>query len=117
MAERQTLDFDKATAALMNGKKPDRATEVVQMTPGQARKWKYDKRRKRAIYDMPEELMEAVTHLADEWDCSRSDAAAWLIVQGIQTVSEGATPEREPSAKGNVRNRWALVLPELPSLR
>ena len=121
MAEtkRQSLPWD-ATAALMDTKKPDKgktSAEVVQMTPGQARKLAYDRERKRAIYDLPDDLISAVADLAARWDCSRSDAAAWLLTQGVGTVAQGAEPETEPGPRGNTRNRWALILPEIPLLR
>jgi len=102
------LAFDQVTAQLLGGDKGKQDTRPARMSAAQYRKWRYDRTRSRATYDLPPGVKEAFSALSSEWDCSRSDVAAWLLLMGIRQFREGSMPDLEkvPSPAGNLRYRY-----------
>ena len=118
-SKRQDLPFDQVTAQLLGSGKGEQDTRPARMSSAQYRKWQYDRRRSKATYDLPLEVKAAINALSAEWDCSRSDVAAWLLVMGIRQLRAGSVPEPEkaPSAAGNLRYGHSLVLPPISSVQ
>lgn len=91
----------------------DRVRRARNMTPGQRRKAEKDLKRNRVMLDLPVELEEVLDQLADRLSVPKSQAAAWLMLRGLEHAKiEEMVDAREPSRS----MRYEFNLVEFPAL-
>lgn len=106
--QRQALGIDPALATHMSGQVrgqaqddplygdlADRRARLRGMTPGQRRKAGKDRKRSKATYDLPPEIIEAVQKLAAGLDCPPAHVAGVLMALGLEEVRAGRVDLRE----------------------
>lgn len=91
----------------------ERVKRARNMTPGQRRKAEKDLKRNRVMLDLPVELEEVLDQLADRLSVPKSQAAAWLMLRGLEHAKiEEMVDAREPSRS----MRYEFNLVEFPAL-
>lgn len=91
----------------------ERVKRARNMTPGQRRKAEKDLKRNRVMLDLPVELEEVLDQLADRLSVPKSQAAAWLMLRGLEHAQiEEMVYDREPSRS----MRYMYNLAEFPAL-
>lgn len=84
-------------------------------TNAERKKAKRDAARQRALYDLPEDVIQAVDALAERISSSKSQVAAYLLITGLHAVANGQvdlSAARRPSR--SPRFEYTLTLPKLP---
>lgn len=74
------------------------------------------KERPRQTYDLPQELIDAITAISEQESVSRSDLATWALAEFVIKYRAGdidLEPHREFSK--SLRYNWTLELPEFLS--
>ena len=74
------------------------------------------RRRSKATYDLPEDIVQAVHQISDAESIARSDVVAWALSLLITDYRHGSidwtncrTPSRSP------RTAWKLEIPPIPA--
>lgn len=88
----------------------DRTRRAKGLTPGQRKKIEADRKRKKASYDLPEWLIEAVREMAQTQSVPVSSVAAALMIEALRTGVDLERWERKPSHSPFYDS--ILVLPE-----
>ena len=105
-------DVDPATHALLTvGQKRSR---VRRRTAAQKRRRAYDRKRKRATYDLPQEVQDAVKMLAERLGCSASDLVGLALAEWLNTARlERLEALRVETPPENIRCSHTFELPPL----
>jgi ABC-type branched-subunit amino acid transport system substrate-binding protein len=85
MTRREAVD--PTVAALLG--QADQRQAVATMTPADRRKWKRDKARTRATYDLPQALLDAVDQIGKAESMTNSAAVAALLAQALCMLQAG----------------------------
>jgi hypothetical protein len=85
MTRRQAVD--PTVAALLG--EADQRQAAATMAPADRRKWKRDRQRTRATYDLPQALLEAVGQVGQAESMTNSALVAALLAQALHTLQAG----------------------------
>ncbi len=116
--KRQELPFEEEDPAL-NAHKPEGDDPVTRdmarrrrargMTPYQRRKAARDRARAKLTVDLPQEVIEEITQIANEKKVSISQLTAVLLVYGLRALREGEIDlARHMRATTTPRFEWLL---------
>jgi hypothetical protein len=109
----QTLDAAVGAAIGDEDDLRTRRAKSQGMTRGERKKAEADRKRNRAMFDLPEALERVLDEVAKEVGCPRSQVAAYLMVRGLEQV----TLRELKTARGitrSMRYEWVLQLPDIP---
>jgi hypothetical protein len=93
----------------------EKLSKALQQTPGQKKKAKRDKARKRVYFDAPEDLLELLEKLKDREGVSKSRLVSFLIILGLQKFSEGNVQFEDYKSYPNYPGvSYTLNMPDIP---
>jgi hypothetical protein len=92
----------------------EHASKLRSMTPAQRRKAEADAQRTKATYDLPAELIAAITKIAKTQNISKSDLVTEFLIRAVNDYRSGTLVldnSKEPS--NTLRWSWKLKLTDL----
>jgi len=94
-----------------------RVRRARNMTKAQQKKLEKDAQRVRAMFDVPQELLDVLEKIASDLSVPKSQVAGMLMLIGLEQVAEAESEgwfNWEKEVSRSMRFEYNLVLPELP---
>lgn len=112
--ERRPLDAAVSSAMgddPLYGEMAERATKARSQTAAQRKQAQRDARRNKVTYDLPEEVSEQVSRVAEKLEVPPAHVAAFLLRYGLAAVEEGRLDlRRYRVVSRSLRYGWSLDL-------